>query len=62
MPGSLQLEIDEYQNYAKALGALHEALKCLGKAKATNPATLEAKVSFLKERIELVKRFADARR
>ena len=57
-----QVEIDEYQNYQKALGALSEALKCLGKAKTKNPAALEAKVTFLKERIELVRRFANARR
>ena len=27
-----QVEIDEYQNYSKALGALTEAARCLGKA------------------------------
>ena len=58
----LQLEIDEYQDYQKALGALTEALKCLGKAKSKNPAALEAKVNFLKQRIALVKKFANARR
>ena len=26
-----QVEIDEYQNYEKALGALTEAARCLGK-------------------------------
>ena len=57
-----QVEIDEYQNYQKALGALSEALKCLGKAKTKNPAAHEAKVNFLKERIKLVKKFANARR
>lgn len=58
----LQLEIDEYQNYQKALGALTEALKCLGKAKSKNPAALEAKMNFLKQRIALIKKFANARR
>ena len=57
-----QVEIDEYQNYQKALGALSEALKCLGKTKTKNPAALEAKVNFLKERIKLVNKFANARR
>lgn len=57
-----QVEIDEFQNYGKAVGALGEALKCLGKAKTKNPAALEAKMNFLKDRIELVKRFAEARR
>ena len=37
-------------------------MKCLGKAKTKNPAALEAKVNFFKERIELVKRFAEARK
>ena len=56
------MEIDEYQDYGKAVGALNEALKCLGKSKTKNPASLEAKVGFLKDRIELVTRFAEARR
>lgn len=56
------MEIDEFQNYAKALGALNEALKCLGKAKPKNQTTHEAKMNFLKERINLVQRFTDARR
>lgn len=56
------MEIDEYQNYQKAQGALNEALKCLGKAKTKNPAALEAKTKFLKERLKLVKKFANARR
>ena len=56
-----QVEIDEYQNYSKALGALNEALKCLGKAKPKNQTAHEAKIKFMKERIDLVQRFADAR-
>jgi len=56
------VEIDEYQNYSKALGALNEALKCLGKAKPKNQTAHEAKIKFMKERIDLVQRFADARR
>ena len=56
------MEIDEYQNYQKAQGALNEALKCLSKAKTKNPAALEARIKFLNERLKLVKRFADARR
>lgn len=56
------MEIDEYQDYDKAQGALNEALKCLSKAKSKNPTGLEARVKFLTERLQLVKRFADARR
>ncbi len=57
-----QAEIDEFQNYGKAVGALNEALKCLSKAKNKNPAALEAKAAFLKERVDLIQRFAEARR
>jgi intraflagellar transport protein 140 len=57
-----QVEIDEYQDYEKAQGALNEALKCLNKAKSKNPTGIEARVKFLTERLHLVKRFADARR
>ena len=56
------MEIDEYQDYEKAQGALNEALKCLNKTKSKNPTGLEARVKFLTERLALVKRFADARR
>ena len=56
------MEIDEFQDYGKALGALQEALKCLEKIKSKNAASLEAKATFYKERVELVRRFAEARR
>ena len=56
------MEIDEYQDYDKAHGALQEALKCLTKAKSKNPSALEARVNFVTERLHLVKKFADARR
>ena len=56
------MEIDEYQDYEKAQGALNEALKCLNKAKSKNPTGIEARVKFLTERLQLVKRFADARK
>lgn len=58
----LQVEIDEYQNYDKALGALSEAYKCMAKAKMKNASEQEEKVGFLKQRIGLVKKFVQARR
>ena len=58
----LQVEIDEYQDYQKAQGALRESHKCLTKAKTKNPAALEAKIKFLNQRLQLVKKFADARK
>ncbi|XP_048575888.1 intraflagellar transport protein 140 homolog isoform X2 [Nematostella vectensis] len=57
-----QVEIDEYQNYDKALGALTEAYKCMAKAKMKNSTDQEEKVAFLKQRIGFVKKFVQARR
>ena len=57
-----QVEIDEYQNYDKALGALGEAYKCLGKAKVTNQSQQEEKMADLKRRMNLIKKFSDARK
>ncbi|XP_066869204.1 intraflagellar transport protein 140 homolog isoform X6 [Kogia breviceps] len=57
-----QVEIDEYQNYDKAHGALTEAYKCLSKAKARSPLDQEAKLVQLQSKMALVKRFMQARR
>ena len=56
------MEIDEYQNYDKALGAMTEAYKCMAKAKVKNASEQEEKVGFLKQRIGLIKKFVQARR
>ncbi|XP_075292350.1 intraflagellar transport protein 140 homolog isoform X3 [Opisthocomus hoazin] len=57
-----QVEIDEYQNYEKAQGALTEAYKCLSKAKARSPLEQESKLANLQSRMTLIKRFIHARR
>ncbi|XP_043825687.1 intraflagellar transport protein 140 homolog [Dromiciops gliroides] len=57
-----QVEIDEYQNYDKAHGALTEAYKCLSKAKAKSPMEQETKLAQLQSKMTLVKRFIQARR
>uniref|UniRef100_A0A4W5Q9V8 Intraflagellar transport 140 n=1 Tax=Hucho hucho TaxID=62062 RepID=A0A4W5Q9V8_9TELE len=57
-----QVEIDDYQNYEKALGALTEAYKCLSKAKGRSPDEHEARMAELQHKITLVKRFVQARR
>ncbi|XP_005391625.1 PREDICTED: intraflagellar transport protein 140 homolog isoform X1 [Chinchilla lanigera] len=57
-----QVEIDEYQNYDKAHGALTEAYKCLSKAKAKSPLDQETKLAQLQNKMTLVKRFIQARR
>jgi intraflagellar transport protein 140 len=56
------VEIDEYQNYDKAHGALTEAYKCLSKAKAKSPLDQETKLAQLQSKMTLVKRFIQARR
>ncbi|XP_070423153.1 intraflagellar transport protein 140 homolog [Equus przewalskii] len=57
-----QVEIDEYQNYDKAHGALTEAYKCLSKAKAKSPLDQEARLARLQSKMALVERFVQARR
>ncbi|XP_061850037.1 intraflagellar transport protein 140 homolog isoform X2 [Colius striatus] len=57
-----QVEIDEYENYEKAQGALAEAYKCLSKAKPRNPVEQESKLAQLQSRMSLIKRFVQARR
>ncbi|XP_067407526.1 intraflagellar transport protein 140 homolog isoform X3 [Emydura macquarii macquarii] len=57
-----QLEIDEYQNYEKAQGALTEAYKCLSKAKTKSAIEQESKLALLQRKMALVKRFIQARR
>ncbi|XP_054068243.1 intraflagellar transport protein 140 homolog isoform X2 [Rissa tridactyla] len=57
-----QVEIDEYQSYEKAQGALTEAYKCLSKAKTRSPLEQESKLAHLQSKITLIKRFVHARR
>ncbi|KAJ8399837.1 hypothetical protein AAFF_G00405670 [Aldrovandia affinis] len=57
-----QVEIDDYQNYEKALGALTEAYKCLAKAKVRSTEEQESRLAELQHRVTLVKRFVQARR
>ncbi|XP_049802425.1 intraflagellar transport protein 140 homolog [Schistocerca nitens] len=58
-----QVEVDEYRNYEKALGALGEASRCL--ARVTNPkdpSQHERAVETVTQRAALVKRFIDVLR
>ncbi|KAJ3192140.1 hypothetical protein HK101_006975 [Irineochytrium annulatum] len=55
-----QVEIDEYQNYDKALAALREALKCLTKAK--DSVNVQAKQKALANRIAFTEMFVNAKR
>ncbi|XP_035001907.2 intraflagellar transport protein 140 homolog isoform X2 [Hippoglossus stenolepis] len=57
-----QVEIDDYQNYEKALDALTEAAKCLLKAKDSSGGQQEARVADLQHKVSLIKKFVHARR
>uniref|UniRef100_A0A672MYR0 Intraflagellar transport 140 n=1 Tax=Sinocyclocheilus grahami TaxID=75366 RepID=A0A672MYR0_SINGR len=57
-----EVEIDDYQNYEKAYGALTEACKCLTKAKGRSGDEADSKLLILTHRLGLVKRFIQARR
>ncbi|XP_023267040.1 intraflagellar transport protein 140 homolog isoform X1 [Seriola lalandi dorsalis] len=56
-----QVEIDDYQNYEKALDALTEAAKCLSKVKDST-GKQEARLADLQHKITLIKKFVHARR
>jgi intraflagellar transport protein 140 len=53
-----QVEIDEYRDYSKALGAMREALKQLNKSDCTSK---DEKISILEKRIGLIEEFVEAR-
>ncbi|KAF5285788.1 hypothetical protein FQA39_LY04249 [Lamprigera yunnana] len=56
-----QIEIDEFQNYEKAYGALTEASRCL--AKISNPQVQHEKASELvQKRMLVIKKFIDIKR
>ncbi|XP_067952050.1 intraflagellar transport protein 140 homolog [Watersipora subatra] len=57
-----QAEIDEYQNYEKALGALGEAAKSISNAKLSNTTLQEERLAALKHKIILIKKFVNAKR
>uniref|UniRef100_A0A3B4Z0Z9 Intraflagellar transport 140 n=1 Tax=Stegastes partitus TaxID=144197 RepID=A0A3B4Z0Z9_9TELE len=57
-----QVEIDDYQNYEKALDALTEASKCLSKSKEASTGQHEARLADLQHRITLIKKFVHIRR
>lgn len=57
-----QVEIDDYQNYEKAYGALTEACKCLNKAKGRSEDEADSRFLILTHRLGLIKRFIQARR
>ena len=53
-----QVEIDEYRDYEKALGAMKEAMRQLEKSMAANK---DMKMRMMKDRISIIERFVAAR-
>mmetsp|Transcript_6902 Transcript_6902/g.5135 ORF Transcript_6902/g.5135 Transcript_6902/m.5135 type:complete len:182 (+) Transcript_6902:2882-3427(+) len=53
-----QVEIDEYRDYEKALGAMREAMRQLEKSVGANK---DMKQRMLRERIETIEKFVQAR-
>lgn len=56
------MEIDDYQNYEKALDALTEASKCLSKAKDASSGQQEVRLADLQHKIALIRKFVHIRR
>lgn len=61
-PAGVKVEIDDYQNYEKALDALTEAFKCVSKAKDSSAEKQEARKADLQHKITLIKKFVHAQR
>lgn len=61
MSSFAQVEIDDFQNYEKALHALTEAYKCISKAKDSSAGKQEARLADLQQKITLIKKFVQAR-
>ncbi|KAM9426484.1 intraflagellar transport protein 140 homolog [Pholidichthys leucotaenia] len=57
-----QVEIDDYQNYEKALDALSEASKCLSKVKDASAGQQGVRLADLQQKINLIKKFVHIRR
>lgn len=55
------MEIDDFQNYEKALHALTEAHKCILKSKDSSAGKQEARLADLQHKINLIKKFVQAR-
>ena len=57
-----QVEMDEFQNYEKALGALGESAKCLTKSTTQNEQLKEERLNDLRHRMQLLKKFIQIKR
>ncbi|KAL1494371.1 hypothetical protein ABEB36_009980 [Hypothenemus hampei] len=58
-----QVEIDEFQNYEKALAALGKASRCLLKiTNPVNPSQIQRAMDIVQQRYSMVKKFVDIRK
>ena len=53
-----QVEIDEYRDYEKALGAMKEAMRQLEKATAQDK---DSKILMMRKRVNIIEKFVHAR-
>lgn len=58
----LKVEIDEFQNYEKAFGALTEASRCLQKITSKDPKQIQRAMDIVNQKLSLVKRFVDIKK
>lgn len=56
-----QVEIDEFQDYEKAMSALGEAYKCLTKGSVEDSVKAEQIINSLKFKVTVIKKFMDGR-
>ncbi|XP_030750473.1 intraflagellar transport protein 140 homolog isoform X2 [Sitophilus oryzae] len=58
-----QVEIDEFQNYEKAFGALTEASRCLQKITSSKePAHIQRAMEIVQQRLSMVKKIVDIKK
>ena len=57
-----QVEIDEFQDYDKAMSALAEAYKCLTRGNAEDSIRAEEMVNKLKIKLTMIRKFIEAKR
>ena len=59
---TMKVEIDEFQNYEKAMGALGESYKVLSKVSSSDTGAQEMRLNDLKSRMMLTKQFLQMKR
>lgn len=57
-----QVEIDEFQDYEKAMAALHEAYTCLTRGRVEDSVKAEEMLNSLKAKLTVTKKFLEAKK